>query len=122
VVANRIQDRGDSLIDMHKHPALGIVIAWLESREDDVDELLGIHAAQGPDEEDKFDVYEMEAAARDLVNFASWLALQAYSEGHPDSIAHEENPEHVAHTIGIIKDMAMHMPLVDVEGDDDDNG
>ena len=90
------------------------MIAWLETREDDVDELLGIH---GTDK--TVDVEEMLVSIRDLVNFSSWLALQAYSERHPDTIAHEDFPEHVAHAIGVLKDMALQMPLVDVEGDDD---
>jgi hypothetical protein len=97
---------------------MGIVIAFLEQRDEDVEELLGIHAPT-EDEDGKFDIVEMEAAARDLVNFSSWVALEAFSFRHPDGIAHEENPEHIAHTIEVLKGMALRMPLVDTGGDDD---
>lgn len=101
------------MADMHQHPAMGMVIARLEHREWDIEELMGIHDA---DDTHSINIAQLEAAARDLVDFAAFLALEAFSEGHPDRTDHEAVPEHVEHTLGILRDIALYMPLIEGGG------
>ena len=100
------------MVDMHQHPAIGIVIARLEDRITDVEELMGIS-------EGVFDVNAMERACHDLIDLAAFLALEAYSEREPNrEIDHEDFPEHVAHTLDILREIALRLPLI--EGGDTD--
>lgn len=104
------------MVDMHRHPAMGAVIARLEGRNEDVEELLGIHAPT-EDSDGVLNVIELEQAARDLVDFASFLALEAYSTSHPSDEVHDDFPEHVEHALKVLREIAIRMPLI--EGNDE---
>lgn len=103
------------MVHMHEHPAIGIVIARLEDRDEDVEELIGVsddakglHTVNLPD---------LEKACRDLVDFASFLAVEAYHHGGV-SEGDLENDEHKATTVEFLRDIALRMPLIEGGGGD----
>ena len=100
------------MADMHQHPAIGIVIARLEDRDEDAEELMGVY-----DEGDvhSVNVIELEKACRDLVDFASFLAVEAYHHGGV-SEGNMEDAEHRALTVDFLKGIALRMPLVEGGG------
>ena len=103
------------MADMHEHPAIGIVIARLEDRDGDVEELIGIH-----DEGDthSINIADLEKACRDLVDFASFLAVEAYHHGGV-SEGDLESDEHKATTVEFLRDIALRMPLIEGGGGND---
>jgi len=97
------------MADLHEHPAIGIVIARLEQRFGDVEELIGVS--------DKDDTHEinlglLEKACHDLVDFASFLAIEAYYDGASEA-EHEGNQEHLDTTIDYLRGIALRLPLIE---------
>jgi hypothetical protein len=97
------------MADMHEHPAIGIVIARLEDRDEDAEELMGIHQLEGATD---IDVTELEKACHDLADFASFLAVEAYHHGGSNE-GDLNNEEHKALTVEFLKGIALRMPLIE---------
>jgi hypothetical protein len=89
---------------MHQHPAIGIVIARLENRTEDVEELMGISG--------EVDMAQLEKACHDLVDFASFLAIEAYYNGASEAV-HESNQEQLDITIEYLRGIALRLPLIE---------